>query len=289
VAVKRLFEGHDDSAGRKRERRIKFEKEIALHQKLHNHPCIPRLFGLAEWKGDACAVMDLVAAGSLESVVFGKNVSLGGKLEMPKSAAAGVAYAHKNGVVHRDIACRNFLHSGDRVYVCDFGLALELPAGKDFDMAPPGPAPIKWMAPEAVLLNHYSRMADVWMFGVFLWELLAEQEPFAGTTSEEVRVLVRREGKLLPEALPGLPDGLTQLLKDCWQLDERLRPTMEKVHDFIDYFLHQTLPTLPSPVPSLFVAGAGGPSSKSQYAGGPAAAGDKKHYYLLYPKPDDSV
>jgi len=198
------------------------------------------------------------------------------------------------GVVHRDIATRNvLLGANGQVYLCDCGLALQLPPDKDIGTAPAGPVPVKWMAPEAIRLRHYSRMTDVWMFGVFLWELLAEQEPFLGLDAKEAGHLIC-DGKLLPDSLPGLPDSLDKLLKDCWQLDEKKRLTMKEVHDFIGYFIHQTLPMLPSPVPSRFVAGVGPAPSKSPYVGGPAAAaasvGDKKHYYIVYSEPsDDSV
>jgi len=286
VAIKRLLECKDASPEQQQQRRYQFAQEIAIHKRLGNHPCIPRLYGLCEMHGnEQCVVMDFIPAGSMQSEILGgkrKDVSLKDKLEMAKLAAAGVMQAHREGVVHRDIATRNFLLGAkNHVYLCDFGLALQLAPGNEVGTAPPGPMPVKWMAPESMQLNggHYSRMTDVWMFGIFLWELLAEQEPYHGLEPLEVARLVKL-GSLRPEPLPRLLKPLADLMDSCWHMDPLKRLSMEKIQDKISWCLEDLLPSLPADPEPL--------TRYSPASSDPPVPDDNSHkssYYLVYQIP----
>ena len=93
------------------------------------------------------------------------------------------------------------------------------------------PVNVKWCAPETLGSNaEVSRASDVYSFGVLLFELVTGGgAPWRGDSDDMVRLNVR-EGMTLEGALPGgVPGGLRALMRDCWALDARERPTMEAV------------------------------------------------------------
>jgi serine/threonine protein kinase len=88
-------------------------------------------------------------------------------------------HLHKEGVIHRDIAARNFLlDSRNNVFVCDFGLARVKTGAYQHTASSLGP--VKYMAPESIAKKRYSEASDVWSFGVYMWEVTHAQEPFKG-------------------------------------------------------------------------------------------------------------
>jgi len=95
-------------------------------------------------------------------------------------ASAGITHLHEEGVIHRDISCRNFLLDDHlRAYVADFGLSQYLPKNQLFGVSEPGEmVPLKWMAPEAVTHRHFSHATDTYMFGMFMYEFFARVAPF---------------------------------------------------------------------------------------------------------------
>jgi serine/threonine protein kinase len=92
-------------------------------------------------------------------------------------SACGVLHLHKEGVIHRDIAARNFLlDAHNNVFVCDFGLARVKTGAYQHTASSLGP--VKYMAPESISKKRYSEASDAWSFGVYMWEVTHAQEPF---------------------------------------------------------------------------------------------------------------
>ena len=89
-------------------------------------------------------------------------------------------HLHKEGVIHRDIAARNFLlDAHNNVFVCDFGLA-RLKTGA-YQHTASSLGPVKYMAPESIAKKRYSEASDAWSFGVYMWELTHTSDPFKHT------------------------------------------------------------------------------------------------------------
>jgi serine/threonine protein kinase len=83
-------------------------------------------------------------------------------------------------VVHRDIAARNVLLTGhDTAKVADFGMARVVDGDDDQETAKTI-GPIKWMAPEQIVRRSYSTASDVFAFGVLLFEIFKQEEPWKG-------------------------------------------------------------------------------------------------------------
>ena len=87
----------------------------------------------------------------------------------------------EQGMIHADIASRNFLL--DSVFNCaaaDFGLSLWLPLMQQ-SIKNSQPKPVTWSAPETLSMGVYSKASDVYMFGIFIWEVFARTAPYSRT------------------------------------------------------------------------------------------------------------
>lgn len=229
VAVKRLmaFLDADELAN--------FRQEAALMQHVCNHPNIVNFIGASTKFEKYAIVTQYCDRGS----VFDELIKRQAKWPVPRlvrmlrDAAAGVLHLHKEHVIHRDIAARNFLL--DRmynVYVTDFGLSRIKLAGYAHTNSSMGP--VKHMAPEAIK-KRYSEKSDAFAFGTFIWECTHQDEPFKGMEVFEVATGVV-DGSLRPvidaeRMHPKLlrDDVLPQMMIRCWKADEAERPTFTEI------------------------------------------------------------
>jgi serine/threonine protein kinase len=84
------------------------------------------------------------------------------------------------------------------------------------------------MAPESITTRTYSKKSDVWSFGIVVYEIVAQQEPYTGMNIFEVAVAIRDRG-LTPKIPDECPQKLRQLMEMCWQKEPNLRPTIEVI------------------------------------------------------------
>lgn len=101
------------------------------------------------------------------------------RLRWLHEAAQGLTFMHTRGIMHRDIKAANILLAGGHAKVTDLGLAREgqgMPAaGMTLALGTPA-----WCAPEVIERDRYDeRAADVYAFGIMIWEVLTGSEPFA--------------------------------------------------------------------------------------------------------------
>ncbi len=101
-------------------------------------------------------------------------------------ACRGLLSLHSMYVLHGDVAARNFLlDQAGEVYICDFDLSVELPSRKKNSAvyAEDKPLPLAYIAPETHRERVISYKTDIYMFGMFMWELWMGRGPWP-----EVRV-----------------------------------------------------------------------------------------------------
>jgi serine/threonine protein kinase len=84
------------------------------------------------------------------------------------------------------------------------------------------------MAPEVIEHNPYREKADVFSFGIVLWELLTGRIPYSDMTPLQAAVGVVQKG-LRPPIPPNCPPPLCDLMRLCWQRDPNVRPSFEQV------------------------------------------------------------
>jgi len=111
------------------------------------------------------------------------------------------------------------------VQVADFGLTRFISEKKQMTQV----GTPMWMAPEIIMGKKYTEKADVYAFGVILWEILTRLEPYEDKEPMQIVVEVVNEGlrPTLPPPFDSSP--LVPLMKQCWDQDPEQRPSFEKV------------------------------------------------------------
>ena len=143
-------------------------------------------------------------------------------------AARGMAYLHSGNppVLHRDLKSANLLLDDSyTTKVCDFGLS-RLKAQARSMTANCGT--VQWMAPEVLANRSYDEKADVYSFGIIVWELLSRECPYEGMTAIQCALAVLNRDKR-PEIPKWCPPGLHALIKSCIKKDPSDRPTFTEI------------------------------------------------------------
>jgi len=216
VAIKVL----PNEVSRHPERRQRFEREGRSVAAL-NHPNVVSIYDVGEARGIYFLVTELVDGEPLRTADLG----VGKALEIAVQITSGLAAAHHAGIVHRDLKPANILltRSG-QVKILDFGLAklseetsnggaqsetLKTQTGMVMGT-------VNYMSPEQLRGGPTDQRSDIFSFGVILYELLAGQRAFAGTTAEVMAAILNDD---LPELPETVPPGVRQIVAHCVEKD----------------------------------------------------------------------
>ncbi|HEX7378610.1 MAG TPA: serine/threonine-protein kinase, partial [Pirellulales bacterium] len=176
----------------------RFEREVKAAARLQ-HPNIVAAYDAAEADGVHFLVMEYVAGIDLAALVRHKGpLPIDQAVDFVLQAARGLDYAHRHGIVHRDIKPGNLLVDGDgAVKVLDMGLArfeMSQDAGLT-DLTGMGQimGTVDYMAPEQALDTHHAdARADIYALGITLWYLLTGRPAYMGENALG-RLLAHRE------------------------------------------------------------------------------------------------
>src|SRR5512135_229408 len=232
VAIKVLPE----TLARDADRLARFQREAQVLASL-NHPHIAAIYGL-EKSGDLEAlVLELVGGETLAERIARGPLPVEEALAIARQIADALEAAHERGVVHRDLKPANVKLAPDgMVKVLDFGLAKALAgdaSSPDMTHSPTITAQATqagvvigtaaYMSPEQARGKAVDKRADIWAFGVVLWEMLTGRRLFEGETVTDVLASVVKE-PIRWEALPAAtPASLRHLLRRCLDRDPRTR------------------------------------------------------------------
>ncbi len=195
VAIKVIPAAFAQDAGRM----ARFTREAKVLASL-NHPNIAAIYGVE----DRALVMELVEGPTLAERMARGAVPLPEALEIARQMADALEAAHEKGIVHRDLKPANVKVNPDGIVkVLDFGLAMaQAPAG---DSSSPENSPTltirhteagiilgtaAYMSPEQARGKAVDKRADIWAFGVVLYEMLTGRRLFDGETVPDILVAV---------------------------------------------------------------------------------------------------
>ena len=232
VAIKVL----PDEFAENEERLARFKREAKVLASL-NHPNIASIYGLEQSESTHYLVLELVPGETLAERISRGPIPLEEALDIATKIAEALEEAHEQGIVHRDLKPANVKQTEDgKIKVLDFGLAkafVDDATEADSSMSPTltrdatrvgvilGTA--AYMSPEQAKGKRVDKRADVWAFGVVLYEMLTGKRAFAGEdVSDTLAYVLTKEPEW--EALPAnAPDSLRQGLRLCITKDSKQR------------------------------------------------------------------
>ena len=203
----------------------RFQSEARLLASL-NHPNIAAVYGLEESGGVRAIAMELVEGPTLAQRMARGHVPISEAVAIARQIAEALEYAHEKGIVHRDLKPANVsLRPDGVVKVLDFGLAKAIDPKDEPTVSHAGgivgtPA---YMAPEQAAGLPVDRRADIWAFGVVLFEMLAGRQAYARKTTLETLVAVARDDPRWEELPAGTPADICRMLRRCLDRDPKLR------------------------------------------------------------------
>jgi tetratricopeptide (TPR) repeat protein len=194
----------------------RFVREIEIAAQLQ-HPHILPLLDSGEGDGLAYYVMPYVEGESLrDRVARAGALPLAEALTILRDVADALAYAHRRGVVHRDVKPDNILLSDGHALVMDFGIAKALSDARgeapmtSVGMAIGTPA---YMAPEQAAGDpDVDHRADIYALGCLAYETLGGRPPFTGTTPQQI---LAAQISRVPEPLASVRSGLPIAVNDA--------------------------------------------------------------------------
>jgi len=219
------------------DRMARFQREAKVLASL-NHPNIAAIYGFESTDDCTFLAMELVEGDDLSEVLKSGPLSWEEAVDVARQIAEGLEEAHEKGIIHRDLKPANVKRTADgKVKVLDFGLARAFSGETAGEGDPSSAATMTaamtqtgtvlgtaaYMSPEQARGKDLDRRADIWAFGVVLFEMLTGKQLFAGETASDTLAGILKtepDWNTLPD---GLPFQVERVLRRCLSKEARQR------------------------------------------------------------------
>jgi serine/threonine-protein kinase len=197
------------------------------------------VYDVGEDSGQPYIAMEYVEGRPLTAVVRPGGLPIDKALRLAIQISEGLAHAHAQKIIHRDIKSNNVIVAPDwRAKILDFGLAQRIEtrdagkvssSGLSFGIGGQLAGTLPYMAPEILHGEVASMQSDLWALGILLFEMLTGKLPFAGRTFFETSFLIMASP---PPPLPrSVPASLSRVVESCLEKDRRKR--YKNAHDIV--------------------------------------------------------
>jgi serine/threonine protein kinase len=232
VAIKVLPE----EFARDTDRVARFQREAKLLASL-NHPNIAAIYGLEESEGIHFLVMELIEGDTLRDRIKSGPIPVEEALSLALQMAEALEAAHEKGVIHRDLKPANIKITPDgKVKILDFGLAKAY-AGDQENVTPEDSPTISaaatqqgvilgtaaYMSTEQARGKPVDKRADIWAFGVVLFEMLTGKAAFQGEDVSETLASVIKGDSNLTLLPVNIHPRVREVITRCLQKEQKKR------------------------------------------------------------------
>ncbi|XP_038906334.1 serine/threonine-protein kinase STY17-like isoform X3 [Benincasa hispida] len=214
-----------------------FSQEVYIMRKIR-HKNVVQFIGACTKPPNLCIVTEFMSRGSVYDFLHKQRgvFNLPSLLKVAINISRGMNYLHQNNIIHRDLKTANLLMDENMVVkVADFGVA-RVQTQSGVMTAETGT--YRWMAPEVIEHKPYDHKADVFSFGIALWELLTGEIPYSSMTPLQAAVGVVQ--KILRPTIPkNVHPVLADLLERCWRHDPTERPNFSEILEILKQIAEQ--------------------------------------------------
>ncbi len=214
-----------------------------------NHPNIVRMVAAVEENGRHYLVMEYVGGGSLQDLLTSRGCLPANEVvKIALEVADALTRAHHLGIIHRDLKPDNVLLAEDGTpRLADFGIA-HIQDRSHLTQSGMVIGTVDYLSPEACNGEQLDERADIWSFGVMLFQMFTGKLPFTGEslTSKLIAILTQPVPDLTQFA-SGVPDALTDLVYRMLEKDPQQRiPSVRLVGAELEALLKGRQPVTPS-------------------------------------------
>ncbi|HSR10815.1 MAG TPA: serine/threonine-protein kinase [Thermodesulfobacteriota bacterium] len=182
-----------------------------------SHPNIVTVYDVGQDHGTIYLAMEFLEGQGLDKLEPSK-LSVPEIVRLSREVAEALHYAHRRGVIHRDVKPSNIIVQPDgHIKITDFGIAhIEDPSGAVQTQAGEILGTPAYMSPEQVLSRPVDGRSDLFSLGVIMWEMATSQRPFKGENLAALFHAVTQEIPAAPETLnPMVPASLSGVIMRC--------------------------------------------------------------------------
>ena len=206
----------------------RFEREAKAISAL-NHPCIATIYDIDEADGKKFLILEYISGGTLKSQLnkrktAGQELSISEVIDHGIQMADALAHAHRHGIVHRDIKSDNVMMTDEgKVKITDFGLA-KLHGTIHVTRTGSTVGTLAYIAPEQLRGEEIDHRADLFSFGVVMYEMAALRLPFRGEHEAALTYSIANQDPVSVRTLrKELPPELDRIIMKCLQKDRMSR------------------------------------------------------------------
>ena len=194
----------------------RFVREAEILRRL-NHPNIVKFLAASEHEAQYFLVMEYVGGGALQDLIAEEGpLSSSRTVEIALDIADALTRAHRLNIIHRDLKPANILIAEDGTpRLSDFGIA-RLVDRTQITKSGQIMGTVSYLSPEGIKGQPLDELADVWAFGVTLFEMLTGEQPFKGETITSIMMAI------LDQPVPRLLHTRTDIPPPLVDLIERM-------------------------------------------------------------------